>query len=1213
MKRLQQSILLFTLLFISTGAFAQMQSNLDVALRHLEDNQKQWGLTTTDLQDLKISDHVYSKVGEIDHYYFTQRYNGVDVYNAVTAVHVAEGKVKSLRHNFISDLENKINTTVAQYKEADAVKSVFQDLEISAALFDFTPKYRADGKVTFDKGNVSNVDITVKPMYQKVGDNDIRLAWDVTLDPVKNADYWSIRVDANDGSIIDKANFTLYCSFASSKDHTSHSAQCTDHNHEAPLVKTTTAKSENISSAALGGTYNVFGEVVDGVLYMHESPVHGGRNMLTGIEDPNASPFGWHDVDGVDGPEFTTTRGNNVHAYLDVNDDNSPDAGTDVDGGEELMFDFPWTDLENPENSEGSAVSNLFVMNNYIHDFTFAYGFDESAGNFQQTNYTNQGQGNDQILAEAQDGRDLHYDAPDTDGHVNNATFATVADGVSGRMTMFIWNRTGGRLLTILEPMSLGGRYTTSTATYGPLPLDAPIESAELALAFDEDVQSPTFSCGEIVADVAGKIAVIDRGGCFFQTKTQNAEDAGAIAVIVCNFEDATINMGAGDGAPFPTIPSVMMEKSDCDIIKTAINNGQTITVSLGADGAEGADFYDGDVDNGIIAHEYGHGVSNRLVGGPNNTSCLFNNEQMGEGWSDFYTLVSTVKPGDAGTDRSGIGTYVSRETSNGNGIRSNPYSTDLSIDPETFEDLPSNQGVHALGAVWNSMLWDLYWDLVDEHGFDNDLLYGEGGNNIAVRLVTEGMKFTACNPGFVDGRDGILEADNFLYNGENNCLIWKTFARRGLGESADQGSTDDPNDGSPDFNAPAGCIKEVKLEKRLASNDPMADVVDPGGAVAIELVVRNDKDELATEVVLTESIPAGATITDISNDGAVMGDNVVWNLGTLETGQEMTITYTINVDPNNQSETLFLDDLEANVGNWVSLSDSATDPSLTANEFVVGGVGDNNGLGVFSGNAAYFIGDPAVESRENLILLEEIDVQGDNPGLRFFQNFNTETGADGVLVQISTDGEIWSELPDEAFIKNGYPRAIQFGTFVIPFLSAYSGNSNGWIDTWIDLSDYQGQIVFIRFRFGSDDNTEGVGYAMDNFEYLDIVRYNTTTVLTTAENDLVERDLPNGGILVNSDGTVAVDDANNPSLEFNIYPNPASETVNININNLTANNAQLSVYNYGGQLIEERKLNLNAGSQLERVNVSNYPTGFYFFRLTTDRGVATEKVMVGK
>jgi hypothetical protein len=51
----------------------------------------------------------------------------------------------------------------------------------------------------------------------------------------------------------------------------------------------------------------------------------------------------------------------------------------------------------------------------------------------------------------------------------------------------------------------------------------------------------------------------------------------------------------------------------------------------------------DGDIDNGVIAHEFMHGVSNRLTGGPANTSCLSNAEQGGEGWSDYLALMSVT------------------------------------------------------------------------------------------------------------------------------------------------------------------------------------------------------------------------------------------------------------------------------------------------------------------------------------------------------------------------------------------------------------------------------------------------------------------------------------------------------------------------------------------------------------------------------------------
>src|SRR5690606_26959314 len=61
----------------------------------------------------------------------------------------------------------------------------------------------------------------------------------------------------------------------------------------------------------------------------------------------------------------------------------------------------------------------------------------------------------------------------------------------------------------------------------------------------------------------------------------------------------------------------------------------------------------DGDFDNGIITHEYGHGVSNRLTGGPANASALttIQSRGMGEGWSDFFALMFTQEPGDTAND----------------------------------------------------------------------------------------------------------------------------------------------------------------------------------------------------------------------------------------------------------------------------------------------------------------------------------------------------------------------------------------------------------------------------------------------------------------------------------------------------------------------------------------------------------------------------------
>lgn len=201
----------------------------------------------------------------------------------------------------------------------------------------------------------------------------------------------------------------------------------------------------------------------------------------------------------------------------------------------------------------------------------------------------------------------------------------------------------------------------------------------------------------------------------------------------------------------------------------------------------------DGDFDNGIIAHEYGHGISTRLVGGPG-TNALGGSEQMGEGWSDFFGLMLTMKTGDSGGDSRGIGNFALGETSNGGGIRPTPYSTNTSINGTTYGDINGLAVPHGVGYAWATILWDMNWALIALEGFDTDFYNGTGGNNIAMALVIEGLKNTANNPGFVSGRDGILQADQDLYGGQYNCLIWDVFAARGVGLNANENTNGGTN-----------------------------------------------------------------------------------------------------------------------------------------------------------------------------------------------------------------------------------------------------------------------------------------------------------------------------------------------------------------------------------------------------------------------------------
>ncbi len=214
----------------------------------------------------------------------------------------------------------------------------------------------------------------------------------------------------------------------------------------------------------------------------------------------------------------------------------------------------------------------------------------------------------------------------------------------------------------------------------------------------------------------------------------------------------------------------------------------------------------DGDIDNGVILHEYAHGISNRLTGGPSNVNCLNNAEQMGEGWSDWYAIVMTIEPGDMGPDRRPIGTWLFGQPPTGAGIRAFPYSTSLAIDPRTYNTIKTSAIPHGVGSVWCAMLWEVTWELINTYGYDANFYTGNGGNNRALRLITEAMKLQPCSPGFVDGRDAILLADRNIYNGANQCAIWRAFAKRGLGLSATQGSTNSVTDGTEAFDVPVAC-----------------------------------------------------------------------------------------------------------------------------------------------------------------------------------------------------------------------------------------------------------------------------------------------------------------------------------------------------------------------------------------------------------------------
>lgn len=788
----------FLMFLLLVTASIKAQDYVSILQAELQSQRSQLGLSQADVSGLQVYSQTTTKRTGVVHVYVGQEHNNIPIFNATVNAAFRNGEMVYMSNTLEKDIVNRVTSASPAINPLQAAESAASELGLGASNFAILDAL-STREFLLSKGGVSLEQVKVALVYLPIGD-ELKLAWDLNIHTLDGSHWWSVRVDATSGEILDQNDWVVSCSYG-------------PHNHadNAVVKKKNTFsafKTEAPAAAFAGEQYFVYGLPL-------ESPNHGDPSLIVDPQNLLASPFGWHDTNGVEGAEFTITRGNNVFALDDIAGDNEATLGVSPDGGAELSFNFPFAFNTNPVNMLEASTTNLFYWNNIMHDVLFFYGFDEESGNFQQNNYGGAPGGNDLVIADAQDGSGL-----------NNANFATPPDGFNPRMQMFLFNPAGpaGESLTIIDG-DLAGGYIGTPASFGDaLPEDVPLEGV-LALVIDDNAGvsvDENDACDAITngASLAGNIAVLTRGECEFGVKVLAAEQEGAIAVIVVNNVpgDPTV-MGPGAVGGQVTIPSIMIGQQDGDALIAALENGDVINASLLS---AGPFQIDGSLDNGIIAHEYGHGVSNRLTGGRLNSNCMrtctnfdaagrcivgFATEVASEGWSDYLGLILTMRDGDSGEDSRGIGAFAIGQPTDGVGFRPTQYSTDFAINPSTYDSVAvfeNTAAPHPVGYVWTSMIWDMTWGLVDQYGFDPDFYNGTGGNNIALQLVMDGLKLQPCNPGFVDARDAILAAvaispflDNENDRADVGCIIWTAFANRGLGWSADQGDWREREDGT--------------------------------------------------------------------------------------------------------------------------------------------------------------------------------------------------------------------------------------------------------------------------------------------------------------------------------------------------------------------------------------------------------------------------------
>ncbi len=784
----------------------------DLAIAYIQREPDSLGLTSDDVEELAISSAYTSSHNGVTHVNVQQRLDGLDVFGAVVTVSILpDGSILHVGGRLVEGL-----AAASGRLESDAVDAVEAaadalNLDEPDDLAVLERPAGAERRTVLTDGGIAESEIPARLGWQ-VTDAGLRLAWQVEIDEASEAHLWSVAVDAESGELLDVQDWTDHDPRAELDERLQRMGPATSsalsNLSDEPRPGATVFKSAN--PARDGSSYRIFPQ---------ESPDDSDRILSVEPADGNASPFGWHDVDGVPGPEYTITRGNNVHAYTDRDNDGNEDPGGAPDGGPSLTFDFALDLNEHPQNNVAPQITNLFWWCNTFHDLTWLYGFDEASGNFQVNNYGRGGTGGDDVRCEGMDG-----------SGENNANFSTpAADGGRPRMQTFIERGTGLPNAVTLSSGPAAGTYLAMYARFSPAPTTAGTPGTLVLV--DDGEGNPNDGCQPYTLP-EGSIAVVDTStACNNYQQTVNAEAAGAVAIVVVHTANNPTLM-SGSMNPPVSIPAIRVGLADGNVIKAAI--AESPTPGLVHRNTQRPPMRVGEHDVATIIHEYGHGVSNRLTGGLN-INCLSGQEQMGEGWSDFFAVTALIDIGiDDPEQPRGIFPYVIYAPPRSeDGLRVRPYSRNMDINPFTYDNIKTGgwmggsiSAPHGIGWGWATILWDMVWDLIDEHGFNPNLYdsWDTGGNNLAYQLVMDGLKIQGCGPGFVAGRDGILAADVALTGGENACLLWNSFARRGLGYSAIQGTTD-RNDNTQAFDLPPGCSPTVRLIQAQLDREARAEL----------------------------------------------------------------------------------------------------------------------------------------------------------------------------------------------------------------------------------------------------------------------------------------------------------------------------------------------------------------------------------------------------
>lgn len=1093
---------------------------------------------------LSIADNPFNG---ISHIYFQQKYRDLSIHKAI-GIYAFNTKGRSLLK------EKRLIRTAEVFVNQKSDLPIREIVSRIVSRFNYPvsqSKLEVKGVDKFElETSFSKESVIFEKVWAKDKTGKFYPSWKVEFSDAFDSDHWVLVINASNGNIIEENNQTIYCKY--------------HEEHEHPSVPSDAPSIHLEQYSAQGKLKN------DGAQYFVfpfpiENPERGIPSVITNPSDPIASPFGWHDINLRDGAEFQTLRGNNVHAYQDTAAQNEAPF-EEPSGGELLFFNFPFNKDSSITHNINSDITNLFYWNNFMHDWAYKFGFTESAGNFQFNNGALGGNEEDHVLAETLDGSDA-----------NNATFSAPRDGRNGRMQMHRW--IVGSDFEIINPEDIRQTFESGRASFGPS-IDVAI-SGQMVLLEDSGGGDVNDACNPVrnVRELSGNIALINRGTCDFSFKVYQAQEAGAKACVICNNQDNAplVTMSAGDSAALVTIPSLFISKEDCAIIKANLSRGVTGKIN------ETRELLSS-FDNGIIVHEYGHGISLRLAGGSQTSGCLNNDEQMGEGWSDFLTLVLTQQPDDLAEDARTIGTYVLGQDENGRGIRRYPYSTSLEINPQTHRHIRATSRPHDVGELWALMLWEMYWKFIEQDTYDPTWTNENSGNYKAVQLVFDGLKIQECDPTFVEARDAILEADMLNYNGENTCLIWEAFSKRGLGVGSISGDEDDRNDNRDNFDRPPLCAQDILITKT------MTPAIEAGSEVDVTLRIENFKEGVES-VIISDQIPDGTRIARKSENfpSSETADEIRFELSNLNFGQSITLTYTLETTDITPAQRAFANDFEGAIGF-----------SLDKDNTALNSWGQNSSRAL-SGSFSLGVAADTIDGTSLAILNTPISVTS-NSNMLLFQNlYDTQLGIDGGVVELSTDnGQTWEALTSEEYILNAPDDIITFNTLYLNTITSFTGANANWNLVGADLSRFIGEDVQLRFRYYSQTYREPIvkeGWFVDDLQVIEKKLLEGVASILV-DNEIVSQTSAQTIVLFSDESTptteVITDD-----FRIALYPNPVREKLFLSATLRERGDYKIRFVGILGNVLHLSEKRLSSGLNEWQEDVSHLPPGMHFIELT--------------